>query len=261
MWGRSSFSPSSPGHECAVTSSRLLFRSASALDFFERTAGVAAALRAPVLAFALLGSCAASLPSSGSSPAALPQASDPCLARIAKWESLQSSIKTKVISEGLASIRAAASVVGEDPEGCVADRVDSAVESVLRQAVVLETGAESHQAIAVYSCPALREEVQCAGRKADDTAHLSEAPRALAAVPTGATARIRFAEDFPLKKFQLYRQAEHGPAAQRPVPIKVELRPDGRIELPATGQASLMFGIAQDQSGEFHKWVWLLRGS
>lgn len=219
--------------------------------------------RVALVVLAFLSACSAHAQRRAALPVAPAQsrpAADVCSARVAKWQALQSAISAVEIAERIAKIRAASSEIGEDTEGCVVAQIEGAIEEELRKAITLEVNNQRYQALVVYTCHELREDSRCAGRRADDTNHLREAPGPINMIPAGASARIKLAAGFPLKSVQLYVQDSYNATSQSIVPRKVDSGTDGVVRLPANEQPVPFFVVAHDSDNQVHKWIWLVQG-
>jgi hypothetical protein len=186
---------------------------------------------------------------------------NPCQQRVASWQALQATINGSTPAERLAQIRVAAQKVGEDPEGCTADLIDSAVADELRKVLVLRSAGRDFPAAVIYSCPQLSEGTQCSGRTADDTANLGEAPEDDATVPAAAQVNAVLRPDFPVVSLQWYRALDSALLDNPAAAVPLTLQPDGSLQLPKAEESNLLFAIGRGSSGEFHKWVWVLRSS
>jgi hypothetical protein len=67
------------------------------------------------------------------------------------------------------------------------------------------------------------------------------------------------ATGFPLEIVKLYRALERELLNTRTAAREIALNTEGNIHLPPAVEADILFLIARDKSGEFHKWIWLLR--
>lgn len=184
---------------------------------------------------------------------------NPCQGRVATWQAEQASINGKTVAERLTQIGAAAGKVGQDPEGCTAELIGSAVADELRKVVILEAAGAQFPAAVVYSCRELSEGTQCVGRIADDTAHLSEVGEDAAAVPAAAEAKIRMLPEYPLSSMQWYGGLDAALLQDARSAKALAAQTNGTLTLPKATEANLLFAIGRAPSGEYHKWVWVLR--
>lgn len=184
---------------------------------------------------------------------------NPCLQRVASWQALQATINGQSVSARIAQIRAAAEQIGADPEACTADLIDSALADELRKVLVLQSAGRDYPAAVIYSCPQLTSGTQCSGRTSDDTAHLGEAPEDDAAVPAGGQARAVLSNDYPVSALQWYRGMDGALLVDASTAVAMAPQPDGSLQLPKADESNLLFAIGRGPSGEFHKWVWVVR--
>jgi hypothetical protein len=184
---------------------------------------------------------------------------NPCQQRVVNWQASQATISGITPAERLTQIQAAAQKIGEDPEGCTADLIDSAVADELRKVLVLQSAGRSFPAAVIYSCPQLSNGTQCSGRTADDTAHLGEFPADDVAVPAGAQASAVLLPDFPINSLQWYRAQDGALLDNSAAAVTLTTQADGSLLLPQATESNLLFAIGRGPSGEFHKWVWVLK--
>jgi hypothetical protein len=186
---------------------------------------------------------------------------NPCQQRVATWQAQQATITGSTPAERLGQIRSAAQKVGEDPEGCTGNLIDSAMADELRKVLVLESTGRKFPAPVIYSCPQLSDGTLCSGRTADETAILGEAPEEDAAVPAGAQASAVLMPDFPVTALQWYRALDSALLENPAAAVPLTPQADGSLLLPRAEESNLLFAIGRGPSGEFHKWVWIVRGA
>jgi len=209
------------------------------------------------IAACLLAACAA--PHNANGHLGWARSQNHCRELETKWESLKTTIKGNSVSDRIAKIREVSSQIADDPEDCVTHLIDEALKNELRKVVVLKIGTNRYEAAAIYTCRELQDGVRCAGRIADDTAHLSEAPD-LKATPSGVKAHLTTPTDFTLNMVNVYSALDSDLIDNaRKSSHYVELKPDGEFQLPRADRSNILFVIAQDKYRIFHKWVWVLR--
>jgi hypothetical protein len=184
---------------------------------------------------------------------------NPCQQRVANWQGLQPTINGITPAERLTQIQAAAQKVGEDPEGCTAELIDSAAADELRKVLVLQSAGRSFPAAVIHSCPQLSDGTRCSGRTADDTAHLGESPVDDVAIPAGAQASAVLLPEFPIDSLQWYRALDSALLDNPAAAVTLTTQADGSLQLPKATESNLLFAIGRGPSGEFHKWVWVLK--
>ena len=216
-------------------------------------------LRAAVASLVLLGVACNKQPEPAPEDLAAVASLNSCQQRIVKWQQLQAAVVVSNVGERITQLRNAAVQIGEDPEGCTTSLINDAISNELRKVVVLKVGPAEFAAGVVYSCSELSEGTKCAGRSADDTAQLGEAPDGAAILPAAGDAQVTTSTEYAVTSLQWYQALDQALLASSTAAVRVTPKPDGSLRLPVASEANIVFAIGKGASGELHKWVWLVR--
>ncbi len=200
----------------------------------------------------------AAAPTEPPAPLVTPAQSD-CERMRAEWQVRSKALADRSPPQRMAGLKKIAASIGEDPEGCVSDQIDSALNDELKKSVWLRINGQAHPAAALFSCSELRDETKCPGRVADDTAHLSERPD-LSPIPLTGKERLSIGWEpyTPPATFNAYIAQERALLdGANATPLAVTA--DGYIASPPIAGGTVLFIITRDSDSQmYRKFVWLL---
>lgn len=216
------------------------------------------------LALAIAPALAAAPPSgaatmvSGAASADDAARSEMCARMVHRFEAAFAGSASKPPVPRLAALRRAARQAGEDPAGCVRDRILAIERGAREQLVGLVADGVRLPAGAVYSCGRIEPDLHCQGWQADDSAHRGELA-APAAVPGGGRLRVSFAPAYHPRRIRAYLALRGG---HEPQPLVIARRAHGALPLPeVTGEARIVLVVQETSGGAFVKYVWWLHFS
>lgn len=97
-----------------------------------------------------------------------------CTNMIQRFEALYQPNRNATPTKKLEILHRAASIVGEDPVGCLQDSFDRLFQEQREKLVVLSVKGKHQVPAAIYSCELITHDLRCQGIVADDTMHLEE---------------------------------------------------------------------------------------
>jgi len=186
--------------------------------------------------------------STSTAPAAPAKGDRPeCADIVGRFSRALSKVRSEPPVERLAEIRAAAVEAGEDPAGCIAERLDTMVIEQRRRLVRLSLDGQEAAPAAIYECPELGPNFRCAGARADDTAHLGELTSG-SAVSDSGTVRMEIAADYKPTATTFYLLKTPGGSLEV-----------AELPLKLTPPLYAVVVIVKEDDGGHVKYVWLLR--
>jgi hypothetical protein len=156
----------------------------------------------------------------------------------------------------LAALQRASQQIGEDPAGCVRERILAIDREARAQLIRLSADDVLLPPSAVYRCGRIGPGLRCSGWQADDSSHLAELSMPTA-VP--ASARLRMSTDpryHPRhRRAYLWRPSERAPQA-----LSLSRNSLATLSLPQTaGDAHVIVIVEEASPRSFVKYVWSLR--
>jgi hypothetical protein len=187
--------------------------------------------------------------STSSAPAASSKGDRPeCADIVGRFSRALSKVQSESPVERLAEIRAAAAAAGEDPAGCITERLDPIVMEQRRTLVRLSLNGQPATATAIYECPKLEPNFRCAGARADDTAHLGELAGG-APISDSGTVRVEIAAGYKPTSTTLYlMKTTDGSLEMAELPLKW-----------VPPMYALVVIVKEAGDGGYVKYVWLVR--
>lgn len=154
----------------------------------------------------------------------------------------------------LAALQRAAHAVGEDPAGCVRERIEAIDRAAREQLLRLTADGAPLPVSAVYRCRRIEPDLRCRGWQSDDSGHLGELT-APAALGIGTRLKLSLLPTYRPKRVRAYLV---GKAWQQP--LAMLRRPLGMLSSPASpGDGRLIVIVEEASQGPFVKYVWMLR--
>lgn len=215
--------------------------------------GLAALLLAPIVAWSQPAEASARPPASAADDAARAAT---CLPLNRRFDAAFGRSASLPPVPRLAALSRASSKVGEDPAGCVRERIVAIERAAREELVRLMADGTALAPSAVSPCSRLDPDLRCRGWVADDGGEGGE----LAGPPTlagGARLRLALAPAYRPRQVRAYLAAG---AAAKPRPLAIGREPAGLLALgDASGDAKVIVIVEEAPRGAIVKYVWSVR--
>ena len=145
---------------------------------------------------------------------------------------------------------------GEDPSGCIRDRLIGEITKEKRRLIVLSVDRKAVPAHGIYMCPKLEDRLKCVGYSADDSLHLAELEALPITVSKHSNVVIKVYPGFHPEKTEIYVLI---PSPDNKGLLNIRRLKEGAIRLPIERGEQTLIAIVHEKKNKITKYAWLLQ--